>query len=92
MQIDPQKLEGTREGKTFSLRARELRLLNLFNSRPDQVLDRSDILDQIWGICYEGTTRTLDQHISQLRKRIERDPQNPEIIQTVHGVGYRYDK
>jgi DNA-binding response OmpR family regulator len=90
VRIDPQKLEGTKKGRTFTLTARELRLLNLFNSRPGRVLDRSEILDEIWGLRYEGTTRTLDQHIANLRKKIEDDPGQPRFILTVYGVGYRF--
>jgi DNA-binding response OmpR family regulator len=91
VRIEPQKLEGTKKGRTFALTSRELQLLNLFNSRPGQVLDRSEILDQVWGLIYEGTTRTLDQHIANLRKKIEDDPTQPLYILTVHGVGYRFD-
>ena len=90
VRIDPQKLEGTKKGRTFALTARELRLLDLFNSHPGRVLDRSEILDEIWGLRYEGTTRTLDQHIANLRKKIEDDPGRPRYILTVHGVGYRF--
>jgi DNA-binding response OmpR family regulator len=90
VRIDPKKMEGIKEGRTFALTARELQLLNLFNSRPGQVLDRSEILDEIWGLRYEGTTRTLDQHIANLRKKIEDDPGQPLYILTVHGVGYRF--
>lgn len=90
VRIDPQKLEGTKKGRPFALTSRELQLLNLFNGRPGQVLDRSEILDEIWGLRYEGTTRTLDQHIANLRKKIEDDPAQPLYILTVHGVGYRF--
>jgi len=90
VRIDPQKLEGIKKGRAFALTARELRLLNLFNSRAGRVLDRSEILDEIWGLRYEGTTRTLDQHIANLRKKIEDDPGRPRYILTVHGVGYRF--
>jgi len=44
----------------------------------------------VWGVDYFGTTRTLDQHIAQLRKKVEADPDAPAVITTVHGVGYRY--
>ena len=44
----------------------------------------------MWGIRYEGTTRTLDQHIVKLRQKVEADPANPRHILTVHGVGYRF--
>ena len=49
----------------------------------------SKFLNAAWGINYFGTTRTLDQHIAQLRKKLEIDTSNPKIILTVHGVGYR---
>jgi DNA-binding response OmpR family regulator len=91
VEIDPPRLQGNKGGKTFSLTARELELLRLFYSRCGQVLSRSEILDEIWGICYEGTTRTLDQHIANLRKKIEDDPAHPRYIVTVHRVGYRFD-
>ena len=55
-----------------------------------EVLDRFTILDEIWGVRYEGTTRTLDQHIAKLRQKIEDDPASPCHILTAHGVGYRF--
>lgn len=48
-------------------------------------------MNAVWGIDFFGTTRTLDQHIAQLRKKIEPDPGLPTVITTVHGVGYRYE-
>jgi DNA-binding response OmpR family regulator len=77
--------------KSTPLTARELSLLQYFAAHPDEVLSRDDILNAVWGIDYLGTTRTLDQHIAQLRKKIEPDSSNPSIILTVHGVGYRYN-
>jgi DNA-binding response OmpR family regulator len=62
----------------------------LHNNR-GKVVDRNTLIDHCWGQNYLPNSRTLDQHISKLRKLIEKDPQNPEIIRTVHGVGYRYD-
>jgi DNA-binding response OmpR family regulator len=91
VQIDPQRFEGKKRGSPFSLSARELELLALFLRHPGQVLSRARILDEIWGIRYEGTTRTLDQHIANLRKKIEDDPARPRTIVTVHRVGYRFD-
>jgi DNA-binding response OmpR family regulator len=73
-----------------ALTARELKLIDLFAAHPDEVLSRDDLLNRVWGIEYYGTTRTLDQHVAQLRKKIELDPANPQAILTVHGVGYRY--
>ena len=51
---------------------------------------RFTLLDEIWGVRYEGTTRTLDQHIAKLRQKIEDNPAAPRFIQTVYGVGYRF--
>jgi DNA-binding response OmpR family regulator len=91
VEIDPQRLQGNKWEKNFSLTARELELLSLFFTHPGQVLSRAEILDNVWGICYEGTTRTLDQHIANLRKKIEDDPAHPRHIVTVHRVGYRFE-
>ncbi len=78
--------------KTFDLSARELKLLQLFYKHKGEALSREKLLNDVWGIEYYGTTRTLDQHIAQLRKKIEPDPANPGVIKTVHGVGYRYEE
>ncbi len=88
--VDPRTMKGSRAGKEFDVSRRELALLQLFLSREGQVLDRFTIMDEIWGVRYEGTTRTLDQHIVGLRKKVEKDPSHPSHITTVHGVGYRF--
>lgn len=85
-------MEGWRGERRFSITARELKLLRLFLRRRGEVLDRFTVLEQVWGIRYEGTTRTLDQHIAQLRKKIEADPARPRYLHTVHGVGYRFEE
>ncbi|MDA1044641.1 MAG: response regulator transcription factor [Verrucomicrobia bacterium] len=76
--------------KVFDLTSREVELICFFKAHPNVVLSRDDLLNAVWGIEYYGTTRTLDQHIAQLRKKVESDPKSPTVIQTVHGVGYRY--
>jgi len=76
--------------KTFPLSARELQILRFFYTHPNEVLSRDQLLNAVWGVHYLGTTRTLDQHIAQLRKKIEPDADEPGVILTVHGVGYRY--
>lgn len=88
--INPSRLQGTKRGTTFDLTTRELHLLQLFYSHNEQVLGREVLLDKIWGVRYEGTTRTLDQHIAKLRQKIEPDSANPVHIKTVHGAGYRF--
>jgi len=90
VRVDPRTLKGRRGTKDFEVSPREMALLRLFASREGDALDRFTILDEVWGVKYEGTTRTLDQHIACLRKKIEEDPAHPCHITTVHGVGYRF--
>ncbi len=90
LQIDPARQRAYDGDRGIDLSARELLLLRCFANHPDKVLDRNHLLDVGWGQEYMGTTRTLDQHIAQLRKKIEVDPSKPCWITTVHGVGYRY--
>ncbi len=90
VEVDRKKYTATRGRRTAGLTAREVRLLDHFHAHAGEVLSRDDILNAVWGVDYLGTTRTLDQHIAQLRKKVEKDPARPAIILTVHGVGYRY--
>jgi DNA-binding response OmpR family regulator len=89
--IDRRKFTATVAGRTAALTARELRLAEVFALNAGAVLSREALLNTVWGVEYLGTTRTLDQHVAQLRKKIEREPDEPTAIVTVHGVGYRYD-
>lgn len=75
----------------MDLSEREIKLIRFFHNHPGEVLSRDRLLNEIWGINYLGTTRTLDQHIAKLRKKIEPNPSSPRFITTVHGVGYRYE-
>jgi len=88
--VNRKTMRATRGRASEDLTARELKLIDLFLAHSDEVLSRDQLLNGAWGIDYQGTTRTLDQHIVQLRKKIEQDPNAPTAIQTVHGVGYRY--
>lgn len=90
IEVDPTTFEGKRGKASFKLTLREVRLLQFFVRNPNKVLDRFTLLDEVWGINYEGTTRTLDQHIAKLRQKIEQNPSDPRFIQTVHSVGYRF--
>ena len=89
--VDPKRFKLSGEDRSVDLSKREIALLQLFSGHPGEVLDRDTILNTVWGMEYSGTTRTLDQHIAILRKKIETNPATPLIITTVHGVGYRYD-
>ncbi|MCD4720144.1 MAG: response regulator transcription factor [Desulfobacula sp.] len=89
-EVNSKTYKLSKNGSTIDLSEREIKLIRLFYAHPGEVLSRDNILNAIWGIDYLGTTRTLDQHIAQLRKKIETDPSNPSLITTIHGVGYRY--
>jgi len=89
------------EPKTFQLRrgkivedltAKELKLLQLFHGHPGEVLSRDRLLNEVWGYNYYGTTRTLDQVIVQLRKKLGDHGTEPKYLLTVHGVGYKLAK
>jgi len=89
--VRPLQFELRRGGEILPVTARELKLIELFFRHPNEVLTRNFLMDQAWGVDYLGTTRTLDQHIAQLRKKIEPAGDEAEpVIATVHGVGYRY--
>jgi DNA-binding response OmpR family regulator len=90
VRIDARTLKGSRGKREFDVSPREMKLLRLFASHAGEALDRDFILGEVWGVRYEGTTRTLDQHVAVLRKKIEEDPAQPRHITTVHGVGYRF--
>ncbi|MFC1586800.1 response regulator transcription factor [Planctomycetota bacterium] len=91
LEVFPAELRANRGDTVIDLSLREVKILDLFYRNKGVALDRSVIFTQCWGVSHIPNSRTLDQQISQLRKRIEADPKNPDIIQTVHGVGYRFD-
>ncbi|AWI10190.1 DNA-binding response OmpR family regulator [Ereboglobus sp. PH5-5] len=89
--VDRKKFTVTLGKNEESLTAREMKLAEIFAAHPGEVLARDALLNAVWGVEYYGTTRTLDQHVAQLRKKVERKPDEPVAIITVHGVGYRYE-
>lgn len=92
IRVDRRNYTAMRGADVSSLTRREMRLLEFMAQRPGEVLTRDELLNGAWGVDYFGTTRTLDQHIAQLRKKLEPKPEAPEWIVTVHGVGYRLAK
>ena len=70
----------------------EMKLAQVFASHANTVLSRDSLLNAVWGVNYTGTTRTLDQHVANLRRKVERLGGDPSGLQTVHGIGYRYGK
>lgn len=88
--VYPHELRAERDGTSLDLSPREVAILSLLHERAGEAIDRDTFFDRCWGAEYFPDSRTLDQHIAKLRKRIERDPAQPEIIETVRGVGYRH--
>ncbi len=91
LHIFPAELRARRHTQEIEISPRDLHILLLLHQQQGKVVDRNTLFDICWGMDYTPNSRTLDQHISQLRKKIETDPRSPSIIRTVHGVGYRYD-
>jgi DNA-binding response OmpR family regulator len=91
-EVDRRKFSVNVSGRTASLTGRELKLAEMFAAHPGEVLSRDVLLNAVWGVDFFGTTRTLDQHVAQLRKKVEIKADEPVTIVTVHGVGYRYDR
>lgn len=87
--IDPKKFQIKRGRTVEALTAKELKLLELFYQHPEEVLSRDRLLNEVWGYNYYGTTRTLDQTIVQLRKKLGDNGDEPKHLRTVHGVGYK---
>ena len=91
LEVFPAELRARRGEQQIDLSLRDVRILYLLHGNRGRVVDREMLFNHCWGRDYLPNSRTLDQHISKLRKAIERDSRDPEIILTVHGVGYRYD-
>jgi two-component system, OmpR family, alkaline phosphatase synthesis response regulator PhoP len=91
LEIFPAELRARRGEETIDLSLREVAILRVLHEHAGEVVNRDTLFDKCWDLNYVPNSRTLDQHVSQLRKRIERDPKHPALIATVHGVGYRYD-
>jgi len=85
--IDPKTFQLKRGRAVAELTAKEVKLLQVFHEHTGEVLSRDKLLNEVWGYNYYGTTRTLDQVIVQLRKKL--GDQEPGPLQTIHGVGYK---
>ncbi len=91
LEVLPQELRARRGDTTIELSLRDVKILRVLFEHRGKALARHTIFTECWGEMYLPSSRTLDQHISQLRKRVELSPKDPKIIRTVHGVGYRFD-
>lgn len=77
-------------GKELSLTNKEFELLMFLAENPNIVFSKDTIFDRIWGMDAAGNTATVTVHINRLREKVEEDPSNPKLIETVWGAGYRF--
>jgi DNA-binding response OmpR family regulator len=90
--LDFKKQEATKKQKLLQLSTKEFELLHFFIQREGEVISRDTLLDEVWGYEVFPTTRTIDNYILNLRKKIENDPSQPKHLLTVHKAGYKFVK
>ncbi|HKP37532.1 MAG TPA: response regulator transcription factor [Pyrinomonadaceae bacterium] len=90
LRIDPVRREVTIGDRQIELTPKEFDLLRLFAANPGRVFPRKYLLEKIWDYSYEGYDRTIDSHINRLRAKIEQNPDNPQLVLTVWGIGYKF--
>ena len=88
--IDVARRTVTRAGQPLALKPKEFDLLAFLAGHAQQVFSREVLLDRVWGYDFVGGTRTVDVHIRWLRTKVEADPANPTVLETVYGVGYKF--
>lgn len=91
LMIDPVRREVLLEGSLVALTALEFDLLHFLASNPGRVWRRAELIQKVWDYEYVGDQRVVDVHIGQIRKKIEIDTTQPALIQTVRGVGYKFE-
>ncbi|MBL6593050.1 MAG: response regulator transcription factor [Aquiluna sp.] len=89
LSLDPKSFEVKRGEEPVSLTPLEFKLLHTLASKPQQVFSREMLLEQVWGYQYKADTRLVNVHVQRLRSKVEDDPENPKIVMTVRGHGYR---
>ena len=91
VRLDIDRHQMSLDGKPVALPLKEFELLEFLMRNSGRVLTRTQLIDRVWGSDYFGDTKTLDVHIKRLRAKIEVDPANPVFIQTVRGLGYKFE-
>lgn len=89
--VDFKRFTVTRDGEEMQLSRYEAEILRMLIQRRGEVVSRQDLLRQVWGYVHLPTTRTVDNHIARLRKKLEHDVDAPIHVVTVHGLGYRFE-
>ena len=90
LEINFKKYYSRKKGRPLKLSPREYELLRCFIERQGEIISREELLKQIWGYDSYPDTRTVDAHIAKLRHKIEDNPEEPKLIVTVHGIGYKF--
>jgi DNA-binding winged helix-turn-helix (wHTH) protein len=90
VRVDLLRLEVSRSERPVALTALEFKLLRFFVTCPGRAISREELLNQVWGFENYPSTRTVDNHVWRLRKKLEPDPACPVHFQTVHSVGYKF--
>jgi two-component system response regulator RegX3 len=91
IRLDTARHQASINGNPIALPLKEFELLEFLMRNSGRVLTRSQLIDRVWGGDYFGDTKTLDVHIKRLRAKIEADPANPVLIQTIRGLGYKLE-
>lgn len=91
IEIDYDGYTVTKGGEDIEISQREFDLLTFLISNNGRVLKRETILDEVWGYDYYGTLRTVDNFITHLRQKLEKDPASPQYITTARGIGYKFN-
>ena len=90
LEINLKKYEAQKNGKSLKLSPREYEILTCFIERKGEIVSRDELLNQVWGYDSFPNTRTIDAHIAKLRRKIEDKPEEPKLIVTIHGIGYKF--
>jgi two-component system, OmpR family, response regulator RegX3 len=91
VRIDVERHQVNVNNESISLPLKEFELLEFLVRNSGRVLTRAQLIDRVWGSDYFGDTKTLDVHVKRLRAKIETDPANPVFIQTIRGLGYKFE-
>ena len=91
LEVDFKKYEVKKEGRLLSCSVKEFEILKYFVTHPGEVVSRENLLDEVWGYEVYPSTRTIDNFIVRLRQKLEKDHEDPKIIQSIRGVGYKFN-
>lgn len=90
IRVDFRRAEVTRDNQPLELSAREFQLLRYFIEHRGSTISRDELLNEVWGYNSMPSTRTVDVHVAWLRQKLEANPRHPQLILTIHGLGYKF--